>query len=485
MTISTPRRSRATALFGAAALVAGSVALIATPALADPGDGGTGTVTVHKLEQPSGSIGANDGSEINTSGATPLVAGFTTCAIDGVDLASSADWSRLKDISATINGSGSLVVTENGSPLSVTCGPEQLTDLALGGATEFTLPADQAYVVYESTPAANAVAAAQPTLITVPYPGNGDAGQPTWNYAPHIYPKNVIVGSGATKDGKIVGDQVTFNVNVPIMPLDAGSTYDELRINDQLAASLEYTGGSVALTNSAGADVVLDPADFTLTAPDGTTGIEVILNLTASGLAKVDANIGGMLTLTIHADAVASGNTANEAKITVNGTTTDKGPENPDVVDYFSGAHIVKEAKNKGAAANVPLAGAGFDVYTLAQTETACPATPDASAAQVFSDQMSGADGKTPNQVLAAGKYCVYESTIPAGYKGLNGGMLLDVTGADDSVTVVNTQVGADTGDLPSLPVTGSTGSMLMFAGGGALLLVGITLLVARRRQQH
>ncbi|MFF8817710.1 SpaH/EbpB family LPXTG-anchored major pilin [Leucobacter sp. NPDC015123] len=483
----TSRRLALPALLGAAAIAIGSSAFLSGPAFAAPGEGGEGTLTIHKLEQPDGPLGPNDGSEIEVGTAKPLVAGFTACTIDDIDLTIAADWERLRDIVLTLDGAGEPVATEDGTPLALTCGTEQMTAEA-DGTTQFTLPADKAYVVYESTVAANAIPAAAPSLITIPFPGNGEPGQPAWNYEPHIYPKNTLAGGGATKDGEIIGDQVSFDIMVPIPPLGAGETYQELRINDQLESFLQYTAGTVTLEDADGNPVTLTAGtDYTLTAPSGSGGDEVVLNFLPSGLAKLDANTGGKLHLRIDATATGSGSTANEAQITINGTSTDPGT-GPSVVDpeeFFTGAHIVKEAKNKGASTNVPLAGATFDVYTAAAGATDCPATPDPTAAKVVDGAESAADGNTPNQVLAAGKYCVYETSAPAGYKPLQGGMLLDVTGENASVTVVNTQVGADEGDLPELPITGALGNVMLVAGGAALLLIAGTLVAARRRQQQ
>lgn len=487
MTHSKTGPSRALALLGVATLAAASVVLIGGPALAAPGDAGSGTLTVHKLEQPDGAIGPNDGTEIDVSGATPLVAGFTVCGIDDLDLSDPAAWNRLANITINLDPGGNPVATENGTALALSCGTEQMTVLPTG-ATSFELDADAAYVVYESTKAANATTGAQPSLITVPYPGSGAAGQDVWNYSPHLYPKNVLAGSGATKDGSVIGDQVSFDIRVPVNPLGAGETYTELRINDQLADFLTYTGGAVTLTAADGSNVPLTAGThYTLTAPGGTGGDEVILTMVGAGLELLDANIGGVLQLTIDADATGTGSTANEAQITVNGTSTDPGtgPQTPDPEEFFAGAHLVKLAQNKGATDTVPLAGAIFDVYTAAAAATECPATPDPDETRVLTGQVSGTNGLTPNRVLAVGTYCVYETDVPAGYKGLSGGMLFDVAGEDASVSVVNTQIGADEGDLPQLPLTGATGGILLGVGGAALLLITGLLLNARRKQRQ
>lgn len=480
------RRHRGAAALGVTALALGGLGLLASPANAAPGDQGVGSITVTKVEQPAGGLGANDGSQItDLGGAKPLVAGFTSCAIEGIDLALSSDWDRLKSITVTPDLTGGApVVAEGGNALALTaCSQELTTDAATGIATFADLPADKAYVVWESTPAENAISAAQPSLVTVPYPGTGGG---TWNYNPHIYPKNVVVGSGATKDGKIIGDRVEFDVTVPINPLAAGSTYEEFRINDQLADSLTHTGGSVKLLAADGAEVALESADYTLTAPTGAAGSEVVLTLQPSGLAKLDANIGGKLILTITADAGTTGTTANEAKLTVNGKATENG-KGPSVVDpesFFADARIVKLAKNKGQTQTVPLAGAEFSLYTAAEAASDCPADAAAEGLPLaFEKVTSGVDGNTPNMVLAEGKYCVYETKTPGGYKGLNGGMLFEVDGEGASLEVLNTQIGADEGDMPSLPLTGSTGGIVFLTVGGVLIAAGAAAILIHRRR--
>lgn len=102
-----------TALVGSAVLVLGSSMMLAGPAMAAPGEGGDGTLTVHKLEQPEGGdLGPNDGSELPLTGVNPLEAGFTACSIDDIDLTVAADWERLKGIVVTIDPNGDPVATE-------------------------------------------------------------------------------------------------------------------------------------------------------------------------------------------------------------------------------------------------------------------------------------------------------------------------------------------------------------------------------------
>lgn len=476
---------RPRSLLAVGAIALGALVLSSGPALAAPGDAGTGTITVHKLEQGSSSLGPADGSQLDIGSATPVEAGFTACVITEFDLSDPAAWDRLSNVTVTLTPGGEPVATEGGTPLTLECGTEQTTALP-SGTTVFDLDADQAFVIYESTPAANAVAGAQPTVITLPYPGNGAEGSPAWNYDPHLYPKNVLVGSGATKDGSVVGDQVSFDVTVPIQPLAPGETYTEFRINDQLGDFLQYSGATVTLAGSDGVDIPLTAGtDYTVSAPSGSGGDEVVLTLLTPGLALLDSAVGGTLVLTINADAIGTGSTANEAQITINGKGTEPGtgPSVPDPEEFFTGAHILKEAQNKGAADTVPLAGALFDVYLVDAAATECPATPAPEATAVLTDQESNASGVTPDQILGEGNYCVYETTVPAGYKGLVGGMLFTVAGEDSVLTVVNTQIGSDPGDLPELPLTGAAGGLLLGLGGAAMIAIATVLLTVRHRR--
>lgn len=481
----TPRQ-RLSSVLGVAAIAVGSVAFLAAPALAAPGDGEIGSITVHKLEQPEGNLGPNDGTEIDIDGAVPLEAGFTVCEIEAVNLAEAADWERLIKLEVTLVDGEDPIVTEGEDTHAVDCGTEQKTTLPEGVAVFDNLASDRAYVVYESTPAANSVSVASPTVIGLPFPGNGAEGQPAWNYHPHLYPKNIVAGSGATKNGEIIGDFVTFDITVPINPLGTDKEYDEFRINDQLSDFLTYEKGAVVLTNASGGDVTLaEGTDYTLTPAPGGGGDLVEFVMLEPGLNTLDDTIGGKIVLTIEATATGKGSTANEAEITINGATTDPGtgPEVPDPEDIFAGAHILKEAKNKGAESNVPLAKAEFDLYAVGDSATDCPATPEGDP--VKTAQVSGDDGKTPDMVLGEGKYCAYETVVPAGYKGLPGGQLLTVDGDDAFTTVVNTQIGSDEGDLPDLPITGAVGNVLLVLGGAALVTVAGLLINSRRKRRQ
>lgn len=483
MALKTKRVLRGATLLGVAALAVTSLGLASAPAFAAPGNGGQGTITVHKLDQAGGSIGANDGTELSLSG-TPkfLAAGFKVCTIANIDLSVAADWDKLKGMTATAgatDGTLPIVKLADNSNQAIDCGVqgERLTN-AVDGKAVFTVNADKAYVVYESTWANGAIAGAQPAILTVPYPSaTGDS----WNYSPHIYPKNSIAGSGATKTGDAVGDDVTFDVTVPITALPAGQTFTEARIQDQLSNVINHTSSSVKLFGANGVAVAgFGAGSYTLVAPTGV-GALVTMNLTSSGLALLDANIGGKLVLTINGKLVASGTTANAAQVFINGAKG-KDPEVVTPEKVWSGLHIKKVGEQKSGA-EIPLAGAVFEIYSMADATTVCPAAKP-SAGKIGTTFVSDAvDGSTNKITVVEGKYCAYEISAPAGYKKAEGGAFINANVANASVKVVNVQFGVDPDDLPSLPLTGAAGQVLLLGGGVALLGGAAALFVARRRK--
>lgn len=468
-------------LFGGFALLSATFMSLSTMAIAAPGEGGNGSITVHKYEQPDENLGPNDGSELEPGQVKPVAGvGFTVCEIQGIDLGNAGDWTRLKNLVAASDGT----VTEGGVELGKTnCRSGNTSDQ---GEVEFSsLAGDKAYVVYESTPPKNAVHVAAASILTVPFPGNG-TGQ-AWNYNPHIYPKNVLAGSGASKNGEIIGGAVTFDINVPINSLGE-EVYEEFVITDQLSGALTYAGATVTLTAADGTTKVTltEETDYTLM---HTGGLVTLTFLDPNGLAKLDHNIGGKLVLTISANATDSGDTSNTAKITINGGTGEVAVVDPE--SFFTGAHIKKTAQNKGVVGTVPLAGAGFEIYANDNLDP-CPATVGEAAsddgfAKVDTGNepfVSGVSGNTPQIVLAEGTYCVYETVVPAGYKGSTAGTELEVSGEGASVTIANTQIGSDPGDLPNLPMTGGQARVLMTIIGALLLAAGLVFLGARRRNE-
>ncbi|GAA1574728.1 fimbrial isopeptide formation D2 family protein/LPXTG-motif cell wall-anchored protein [Leucobacter aridicollis] len=474
------RVRRSSALLGAAVILAGSLGVASSPAFAAPGDAGTGSITVHKLEKPeTADFGVADGTKLDLSihgdKVKPLVAGFKYCEIQGIDLKTQAGWDALKGLTAVQTVSDDVDVPGYNT---INCSQQRMTSAA-DGTYEFTnLVADKAYVVFESKRATGAVAVAQPAIVTVPYPGkDAVSGDPTWNYHPHIYPKNLMGGQGSTKTADLQGDQLGFDITVPIKPLGDGVTYTEFRIEDALASSVAYKGGKVAID---GQDLTLG-TDYTLVA-----GPPVKMTLTPAGLTKLNAAVGKDLVFRIDVSLVGTGTTENKAQVFINGEKSPTDPEikEPESEKFFAGVHVLKTGTTI-AGDTVNLKGATFELYSVPAATTDCKATGTevSGAKKVAGSFVSGNDGKTNTVTVAEGTYCAYETVAPAGYKGIAKGAVFNVNAAGAYTTVDNTQMSLGAGDLPALPITGAAGNVLML-GGGALVLATAGILVATRRRK-
>lgn len=492
------RTVRATALLGAAVVAAGSLGLLASPALAAPGDAGHGSITVYKFEKPVGAeLGPNDGSKLpdaSIAGALPLIADFTVCEIDNIDLSKQDDWLRLSKLTAVGNPDVAPGVTESTPPANAAklgaCIDTQTTDASTGKAVFHSLPADRAYMVYESKLPAGSAGPVQATILTVPYPGKDDGnGNVQWNYNPHIYPKNSILGKGSTKNGKLVGDTVSFDVTVPIVSLPGDQKHTQFVIKDTLSSSIKFTTGKVVLTPVAPAPEVtlVEGTHYALSNSGGT----VTMSLLPEGLKLVDGAVGGKLVFTINADLIATGDTTNKADVTINGKVVT--PEVPNPED-FSAGWIAKTGKLKSGTTEA-LQGAQFEVFNVKTTDSTCPtnfadaqakaAVPANGITQVKGGPYeSGIDGKTKTMALANGqKFCAYETKIPSGFKGETSGYMFTVAAPGEFLKVENTQVGVDKGDLPALPITGAAGQVLLLGSGAALLAAAGVMFALRRRK--
>ena len=469
---------------------------VGTAANAAPGDGGDGSITVHKFAQPDTDSGLdNDGSELDSSDLADLEAlkdvGFTVVPIEGLDLSEAGNWDKLKDLDVTLGGDGAPVLDGVAGASLGSPGAEVKT--GLDGSAAFTgLPADKAYVVYESTPPKDVSTTSEPSIVTLPYPG---VDSEAWNYAVHVYPKNAVTGLGSSKTATVIGNKITFDISYRINNLGIDSSsgdpikYTTFFIEDQLGTGLTYEDSKVQLVeNNAASDI--PGTEYSIDDSSNNLKLEFITVDNDGVLTYLQNNIGKTIkwSITVTAGPAAT-SVANTAKITVNNNEHDATV--PDPQDLINGVYIKKEAETKNGNTPAALPGAGFEIWTMenAAQITACPDYGDlgTSASELqkvdTGTLTSGTDGKTAEIVLAAGDYCVYETEVPAGYKGQVDGTKFTVNSANDSVTITNKQFGTDSGDLPGLPVTGATGRVLLAVAGVALGTLAIGLYLVRRHR--
>lgn len=474
-------------LWKAAATLTGAVLAMSfsvAPAQAAPLVDGDqlGSITVHKFERPSTPTGLpNDGTEVDTTGLTPLAGiEFTIAQVNNIDLATNAGWESVHNLSSVFSPadpSGSIT----GAGFTLGTGQAQTTDAA--GAAAFTGLPVGLYLVTETVYPAGVTPSA-PFLVSVPLtdPDSTD----NWLYDVHVYPKNSITTAEKTvsdaEDIKL-GDQIDFTITGDI-PNEA--VLDGYRIVDVLDSKLDYAGATVTLVDGT---VITEGNDYTVSfdAAENT----VTADFTTAGLAVLAANNTTQVQVVVATLVNTIGEIANQALVYPNAGSFDGTPvETPTVVTKFGEMTLLKTDEN-GAA----LAGASFSVYAteadaLAGTnpitlagETVFTVAADGTltiSGLRYSDWANGA-------AVAPGSpdyrtYYLVETTSPEGYELLAEpvSFLIDAT-----TTIVG--VDLEVKNIPSnggfeLPLTGGVGTGILYAAG-ALLIAGAGLLLVRSRK--
>ncbi|WP_427870682.1 SpaH/EbpB family LPXTG-anchored major pilin [Leucobacter luti] len=447
----------ALALFGAGSFASTANAAEPTPVVGNI-EGTSGTLTIHKHAGNAGTAG--DGTQIaDTSALGATLAGVefsvqrVSFAGTPIDLTTSAGWDQAAGATPALGGDYTGVPIA-GSPFTTDAnGQIAIPSLPFG-----------LYLVTETAPGPNNIAAAaQPFLVSVPYP-NATTGE--WIYDVHVYPKNqlkdeptkTLDSNGAVKQG----DTVKWTINAVVPRPAVGNVITAFTITDQLDPRLELTTTTVkrnGVTLTAGTDYVLDPPT---TANNNTVTVTPTL---------ADVAVGQTYTIELVTKVNGAGEIVNTALRNTNGVNTEVGP----VQTNWGKITVVKTSAKNDAT----LAGAEFELYKADKTTLVYPAVATNANGEINFDAVWVGDGtdKTEN-------YCLKETKAPAGYVlPTDPWTCVDVTsnaeGTAVSVSITNTQA-----DGPELPLTGSTGTAMFLAGGLALILVaGGGALVARKRR--
>lgn len=483
---------RAGAVLGALALGAVAVFGSAVPAAAEPGNIDPSiprSLTVHKYALgPSSPQQIGTGQELTTPIAgTPLGgAEFTAALVADVDLTTAAGWTaaaNLTPASAANRVTTTSFTATTAADGVATFAGEDGADLPIGLylVTETALPAE----------ATNPVA---PFLVTLPFPtGPGGAPANEWIYDVHVYPKNAVTELTKTRLTPPANsvearnpDLIRWGISSSIPTLAAGDVIDTFTLSDTIPAELVYvadppagvTPTTVAVTNAAGLPQTFAAnTDYTLT----TTGSTTTLTFTTTGLNRLTALQGGIVSLNVLTRAIAipaDGRIVNTASATINGaseTVTGTTPIGQLTVFAYEG--VVGE--------RTALAGAVYRVY-LTEEDASRDQNPILIDGQ--SNWVSGADGFVEIPIITPGNYWVREITPPAGFQLPSPDRVLTqvTAGETSTVTPVVNYVEFSHNQVPSwaLPLTGGDGGLWFGVGGGALLLVavGAAIVVARRR---
>ncbi|WP_165399823.1 SpaH/EbpB family LPXTG-anchored major pilin [Xylanimonas ulmi] len=478
MTIRRGLRSAALAtLMGALALTLGAgTARAADPSpVIDPK--AKGSITIHKYATTTTPTTPGDGAvQEEPDGVEPMDGvTFTVAQVLGVDgaydLTTNAGWRALSGLTPEVAQAEPFGVVRQ-----VTTG----TDGPQGVAVAANLPVG-VYLVTETVYPAGATAAS-PFLITVPMtdPGEGTA----WLYDVHAYPKNSIVGATKTVDddpSALFHDVMwTIVADIPDVPV-----IDTYLIVDMLDARLDYQDATVSLTGQA----PLAPEDYTVEFHPATS--TVVVAFTAQGLATLADRSAEQVKVVIATKANATGQIPNTAIVYPNAASLQAAPgepggpvTTPEVETKWGSITLVKRAETEQGAV---LPGAQFAVYLTqadarAGVNAIATGTTGADGSLTFTGlRYSDFSDGVPVAVGDPGyqSYWIAETAAPVGYTPLAEPFEVAVVSEGETVrTIVNLPVTTGFG----LPLTGGAGTgMLLLAG--ALIIVGMALLVTRRRR--
>lgn len=493
-------------------LLSGGVAAQAAPAFPTQ----DGSIIVHKFEQPAQNGADNDGLELPgnaTNGWKPLAgAEFTAKKVDGIDLSTNEGWLAAQD----------LTVDEAAKRVSGAGVKSGLTNAA-GEATIKPLPIGLYFVEETTTPSGHIGAA--PFLVAIPMTHPTELDK--WITDVHVYPKNALIGSKDVedKDSIKLGDAVVWTIKGAVQAPASGQSITGYAIADKLDGKLTYSAAKPAvatITQPAGAGQLVAGTDYTVKHFPDTNTVAAIL--TKSGLDKLTAakksNPATQVQLVVPTTVNAVGAIENTGLIFPNGEGVDQAfgtdptdptdptlppcvencYETPGAITKWGNIDFTKVNNDKPATG---LAGAEFQVYAVD------PASPGATALTLdvagtpTSTFVSKADGKVSIPGLRYSNwangaaiaddhadfqpYWIVETKAPEGYELLakpikvkvnESVVVMDGAASGDLVNVVNVKKNAGF----TLPLTGSSGTLMLTAGGVLLLVIGGALAIRRKK---
>ena len=521
MTISRKQRLLRGVALGSVLALAGTG--MATSAFAaDIDQSQTGSIIIHKHENPGNGAGTPDGT--GTAPNTPGIAGvvFEYCSIDGIDLfdGTNTGWNALNAITtAQLAAAAATGVSTLGAYDLVNCAPAPATDNA-GLSTTPDLPLGP-YFVREISAPSKVVTPAAPFIVALPTPHDLENLDGEWVYDVNVYPKNTVA-EGPRKNivdqddnGAALGAPVDYEVTTKVPALAAGETYNKFILKDTLDTKLTpNTDPSKVTVKVFGGATFVQGTDYTF----GWSGQTLTVTFLAPGLAKLQA--GQNVVVGFTAAANAAGAIDNQAFVNVNdfeigGNPPGDTPTN--VVQTRWGALELKKvnADNTGQG----LSGAEFTVWMSTMDVAGCKADfanlkqvtqPGTTNPYVVTAGAGGvvtipglwvgdteleiaADGTVTNTTPAghdyqARCYVIQEIKAPAGFILPTGDAALTelvvkpgaVGAANPIVTITNKQH-----EVPELPLTGSDGQLILTIGGIALIVVAAGVIVVARRRRH
>ena len=502
---------RLAAVAGAFALAMSGTFISVGAANADPGVEGTppgntavgttGQLTVHKRVGVQQTTAHNGSSLGDTAPGTPLkdvtftaqrvgVWAGSTC--NALDLRTTAGWDAAAAVQAGTNPGAPVATPADGALCASGVAASEITADDSGAAVFSGLPLGLYYVVEGAAPD-NVIDKALPFYVTIPFP-SANGAVVTWLYDVHVYPKNAIADKPVKTiadrpNSVVIGSNVTWTITQKIPTLSStAASFTDAKVEDTLDPLLTYVSSTVNIVPTPTApklDLVAE--DFTFTSVSG----QLTWTLSSTGLEKLKDNQDSSLVVSVvtTVNDVASGELtpgkiANAATVTIN--------KKPGVAppSYTYWGNLVVN-KLEGVT---PLAGAVFDVFDM--TEATCATThpggtalatgtSDTTGVVQWGNPAAGHQGlwiANSNTELTnpTKAYCLYETQAPAGYTKITTPTVVTITTADLATLTQDIQNVKVPG--PDLPLTGSSGTIMLTIAGLGLIGLGTGGIMLRRR---
>ncbi len=387
------------------------------------------------------------------------------------------------------------------------------------------------YLVVEGDKPKNITASADPFIVTVPYPKEDG----NWEYSVNVFPKNTVIDNderpvktlnnkdavhfaGDTASWKIVQkvpekaatDKITTfkivdNIREMMNPI-ASEDKVTVAVTDAQGSPVNFTGNIVKQLSDGDRMVTIDFKNVLNELKPGYV-ITVTIETTVSDKIGTENNES----LLNQSDTIFAINDGEEVKFpSVPTTPTEDEPQDPtegkDTGLDFGTLKIDKI--NKGQQ---PLNDAVFSVVAVASEQEVgaeCAATGSPGTKALTTGTTGNAGNGKAEMKLAIGKYCLQETVAPQGY--LNEGywskghvieilkdnisFKTDEAGASPSthpeiqVTNVRPIDSEDGIVLPSLPLTGAAGFILLTFAGVAIVATAVGtgfIAVGRKKREQ
>lgn len=364
---------------------------------------------------------------------------------------------------------------------------EETKDLGADGKTSFTVKPGLYRLTQTKAP--TGYKAALPSIILIPMT-DPDSG--TWMDTVYVYPKNGSAGKITKKDitakDEVVkpGSKMTFEIDSPIPTLtekDKGDKFKTYKVTDTPSGPLKVdsTNSTIEKVEIVDGDTktALDAADYTVI--ENPYGIE----LTKTGLAKLDANSGKVLRVTLTGKIAPAGDPIwnedasewvikNKAAYNYDSEKGENGGSETDPKDQPDIPMAKLQVNNKDGQTDINDKNAEFSVYACDDAATGDPST---TGEAILTGLKAGEASSEP---LGArdNSLCIVQTKAPDGYE--LGSSVVKVGFDKDTVKAAadqnkpveveyqNTVKSSDI--LSKLPLTGGAGIALFLIVAAGLL---------------